>query len=79
VLLVTALKPGSMYVVPVDAGNRRAARPISREIHAEKRAGGLTKELQDRGAILGVQVRGRWRRDDQRGARRDGIDAWHTR
>lgn len=78
VLLVTSLKRGSMYVIPLDASGRRAARPISREIHTENRyrdmalhpdgrtifvatdmgglvesrAGGVTKELQDRGAIL---------------------------
>lgn len=37
VLLVTGLKRGSIYVVPLDAGHRRAARPISREMQTENR------------------------------------------
>jgi cytochrome c5 len=37
VLLVTALKRGSLYVIPLEAANRRAPRPISREIHTENR------------------------------------------
>lgn len=37
VLLVTALKRGSIYVIGLESGNRRAPRPITREVHTENR------------------------------------------
>lgn len=37
VLIVSALKRGSLYVVPVDASGQRAAGPISREARTENR------------------------------------------
>jgi mono/diheme cytochrome c family protein len=37
VLIVSALKRGSLYVVPVDASGQRAAGPISREVRTENR------------------------------------------
>jgi PQQ-dependent dehydrogenase (s-GDH family) len=43
VLLVSGLKRGSIYVVSLDADNRRAAHPISREMRTENRYRDITQ------------------------------------